>query len=153
MTLYEQILSDLKSAMLNKEKEKTIVLRALKSAIQKKEISERQDGHDSATLSDAEVQQVLQKEAKQRKDSISQFESANRDDLAEKEKFELSVIEEYLPKMMTEEEIASLVDEVFEQVKPEGPQDMGKVMGAVMPKVKGKADGSLVNKVVKEKLN
>ena len=141
MTLYEQILSDLKSAMLNKEKDKTLVLRALKSAIQKKEISERSDGHDSASLSDTDVQLVLQKEAKQRKDSIAQFEKAGRDDLAGKEKSELSIIEEYLPKMMTEDEISALVDDIIEQVKPDGPQDMGKVMGAIMPKVKGKADG------------
>ena len=108
---------------------------------------------DSASLSDTDVQLVLQKEAKQRKDSIAQFEKAGRDDLAGKEKSELSIIEEYLPKMMTEDEISALVDDIIEQVKPDGPQDMGKVMGAIMPKVKGKADGSLVNKVVREKLN
>lgn len=153
MALYQQILSDLKQSMLNKEKDKTIVLRALKTAVQKKEISERNDGHDSAELSDAQVQQVLQKEAKQRKDSISQFEEAGRDDLAQKEKGELEIIETYLPEMMDESEIEKLVDEIIDQVDASGPEDMGKVMGAIMPKVKGKADGSLVNKIVRSRLN
>ena len=94
---------------------------------------------------------VITKEAKQRKDSIEQFENASRFDLSEKEKYELSVIETYLPKLMSEDEITKIVNEVIESVGATGPSDMGKVMGKLMPKVKGKADGGLVNKIVKSK--
>jgi uncharacterized protein YqeY len=151
MGLYQQILDDLKASMLAKEQDKTMVLRALKSAIMKKEISIRQGG--TATLSEEEVVSVITKEAKQRKDSIEQFENASRFDLSEKEKYELSVIETYLPKLMSEDEITKIVNEVIESVGATGPSDMGKVMGKLMPKVKGKADGGLVNKIVKSKLS
>jgi uncharacterized protein len=151
MGLYQTIIDDMKAAMLAKDQDRTMVLRSLKSAIMKKEISLRQGG--IATLSEAEVADVLHKESKQRKDSIEQFENANRLDLSEKEKYELSVIETYLPKMMTEAEITQIVDEVIQAVGAKSAADMGKVMGQLMPKVKGKADGGLVNKIVKSKLS
>lgn len=151
MGLYQQLLDDLKASMLAKEQDKTMVLRAIKSSIMKKEISIRQGG--IATLSEEEVLAVLTKEAKQRKDSIEQFENANRLDLSEKEKYELSIIETYLPILMSEEEITLIVDEVIQAVGATSPSDMGKVMGRLMPKVKGKADGGLVNLIVKSKLS
>jgi len=151
MGLYQQILDDLKASMLAKEQDKTMVLRAIKSSIMKKEISLRQGG--TATLNEEEVISVITKEAKQRKDSIEQFENASRFDLSEKEKFELSVIETYLPKLMSEEEITQIVDEVIQAVGAKSPADMGKVMGKLMPRVKGKADGGLVNQIVKSKLS
>lgn len=150
MSLYDSILSDLKKAMLSKDKDLTQVLRSLKAALLEKEISERKGGE--AKLSEEQVTQVLMKAAKQRKDSIQQYSEAGRDDLVAVEQKELEIIESYLPKMMSENEIAEIVDEVLAQVGASSPQDMGKVMGAIMPKVKGKADGSLVNKIVREKL-
>lgn len=150
MSLYQTILDDMKASMLSKDADRTMVIRALKSAIQKKEISERQGG--TATLTEEDVTEVLRKEAKQRRDSIEQFEAANRQDLADKEIYELGVIEAYLPKLLSEAEIEVLVDEVIAKVGAKSVADMGKVMGALMPKVKGKADGSLVNKIVKSKL-
>ncbi|TNE71841.1 GatB/YqeY domain-containing protein [bacterium] len=150
MSLYQKVLDDMKAAMLSKDQDKTIVLRAIKASILKKEISIRQGG--TATLTDADILDVLTKEAKQRKDSITQFEAANRMDLADKEKYELGIIEDYLPKQLSEEEIEVIVDEVIAATGAKAPSDMGKVMGMLMPKVKGKADGGLVNKVVKAKL-
>jgi len=151
MSLYDTILSDLKNAMKAKEKDRLRVLRSLKAALLEKEISERKGGQ--AKLTDEQIVQVLTKAAKQRKESIEQFERAGRDDLVENEKVELAIIEEYLPEMMSEDKVAELIDEVIAQVGASSPQDMGKVMGAIMPKVKGKADGSMVNKIVRQKLS
>ncbi|MDV7397074.1 GatB/YqeY domain-containing protein, partial [Arthrospira platensis SPKY1] len=95
----------------------------------------------------------LTKAAKQRKDSIEQFSAAGRTDLADRESAELAIIESYLPKQLSEDEIKALVVDAIQQSGASGPGDMGKVMGILMPKVKGKADGGLVNKVVKEHLN
>jgi uncharacterized protein YqeY len=151
MSLYNTILSDLKNAMKAKEKDRLRVLRSLKAALLEKEISERKGGQ--AKLTDDQIVQVLTKAAKQRKESIEQFESAGRDDLVQNEKVELAIIEEYLPEMMSEDKVAELVDVIIAQVGASSPQDMGKVMGAIMPKVKGKADGSMVNKIVRQKLS
>ncbi len=137
--------------MLAKDKDLTQVLRSLKAALLEKEISERKGGE--AKLSEEQVTQVLMKAAKQRKDSIEQYSNAGRDDLVAVEQKELEIIDSYLPKMMSEKEISSIVDEVMAETGASSPQDMGKVMGAIMPKVKGKADGSLVNKIVREKLS
>ncbi|HKJ33022.1 MAG TPA: GatB/YqeY domain-containing protein [Balneolales bacterium] len=151
MSIYDTILSDLKDAMKSKDKDRTRVLRSLKAALLEKEISERKGGE--AKLNDDQIIQVLTKAAKQRKESIEQFENAGRDELADNEKKELKVIEEYLPEMMSEEELTKLVDATIAQVNATSVQDMGKVMGAIMPKVRGKADGSMVNKLVRQKLS
>ena len=147
---YEHILQDLKDAMRSKDASRLQVLRSLKAKILEKEISERKGG--DAALADEQVQEVLMKAAKQRKDSIAQYKEAGRDDLAEAEEYELKVIESYLPEMMTEEEIRSLASEIIKEKSASSPSDMGKVMGALMPKVKGKADGALVNRVVRDLL-
>jgi uncharacterized protein YqeY len=147
MSLKKQLISDLTAAMKAKEADKLTVLRSIKTEIQKVEIAQRKG--DAVELDDAGVLSVLTKAAKQRKDSIEQFEAANRHDLADKEKFELGIIETYLPKQMSEEEITAIVKEVIAQTGAENASDMGKVMGALMPKVKGKADGGLVNKIVR----
>ncbi|TVQ70836.1 MAG: GatB/YqeY domain-containing protein [Balneolaceae bacterium] len=147
---YEKILHDLKEAMRSKDAPRLQVLRSLKAKILEREISERK-GSD-ATLSESQVQEVLMKAAKQRKDSISQYRDAGRTDLLETEEYELKVIESYLPEMMSEDEIRSLASEVIGKTGASSPSDMGKVMGALMPKVKGKADGALVNRVVRELL-
>lgn len=151
MKLSEKIISDLTTAMKSRDAARSQVLRSIKAALQEKEISMRSSG-ERVDLADEVVTQVLMKAAKQRKDSIQQFEQANRDDLASVEKQELEIIESYLPKMMSEVEILAIVKETAAAVGATNPADMGKLMGALMPKVKGKADGSIVNRLVKEHL-
>jgi uncharacterized protein len=148
---YDKIVKDLKEAMRTKDAPRLQVLRSLKAKILEKEISERKG--KEVTLTEGQVHEVLMKAAKQRKDSISQFKDAGRNDLAETEEYELAVIESYLPEMMSGEEIRTLASEIIENTGAASPADMGKVMGALMPKVKGKADGALVNRVVRELLD
>jgi len=150
MNIQDKIISDIKEAMKAKEQDKLRVLRSLKAKLMEKEISERKGGE--AKLSDDQAVEVLMKAAKQRKESIEQFEDGGRDDLAENEKKELKIIEAYLPEMMSEEEVREVVKEKIEQLGASGMQDMGKVMGPLMGQLKGKADGSVVSKVVKEEL-
>lgn len=150
MTIQEQIISDIKEAMKAKEQDKLRVLRSLKAKLMEKEISERKGGE--AKLTDEQAVEVLMKAAKQRKESIEQFEEGGRNDLADNEKKELAIIEAYLPEMMDEEDVRKVVKEKIAAVDASGMQDMGKVMGPLMGQLKGKADGSLVSKVVKEEL-
>ncbi len=149
-TTYDKIAQDLKDAMRSKDTPRLQVLRSLKAKILEKEISERK-GSDVA-LKEEQVHEVLMKAAKQRKDSISQYREAGRDDLAETEEYELHVIESYLPEMLSEDKIRLMAREVIEDTNASSMSDMGKVMGSLMPKVKGKADGALVNRVVRELL-
>ncbi len=151
MSIKEKILDDLKSAMKSRDSERLLVLRSLKAKILEKEISERKGGE--STLTDEQVTEVLIKAAKQRKESIEQFESGGRDDLADREKQELSIIELYLPEMMGEEDIREAVRQQISQMGATDMGDMGKVMGALMGKLKGKAEGSLINRIVKEELS
>jgi len=151
MDIKERILSDLKEAMKSKNAEKTLLLRSLKAKILEKEISERKGG--KSTLSNDQIIEVLMKAAKQRKESIDQFQQGNRQELADKEKKELDLIEAYLPEMMSENEIRSEVQKQIQSMNASGMQDMGKVMGALMGKLKGKADGSMISKIVKEELS
>lgn len=150
MTIQEQIVNDIKEAMKARSQDKLRVLRSLKAKIMEKEISERKDGE--ASLSDEQAVEVLMKAAKQRKESIEQFEEGGRDDLAENEKAELLIIEQYLPEMMDEEEVRAVVKEKIAATGASGMQDMGKVMGPLMGQLKGKADGSMVSRIVKEEL-
>ena len=151
MSIKDSILNDLKEAMKAREADRLRVLRSLKSKILEKEISERSGGE--ATITDEQVVEVLMKAAKQRKESIDQFEKGERQDLADKEKEELTIIETYLPKMMSEEEIRTEVKKEIEGSGASGMADMGKVMGVMMNNLKGKADGSVVSRVVKEELS
>lgn len=151
MSIKEKIMNDLKDAMKAKKADELRVLRSLKSKILEKEISERKGGE--ATISDDQVIEVLMKAAKQRNESIDQFEQGGRDDLVEKEKQELEIIESYLPEMMDDDAIR---DEVLKQIDKMGATsmaDMGKVMGVVMSKLKGKAEGGDVSRIVKEELS
>ncbi|MAL18053.1 MAG: glutamyl-tRNA amidotransferase [Balneola sp.] len=150
MTIKEQIISDIKEAMKAKAKDRLQVLRSLKAKLMEKEISERKDGE--AELNDEQAVEVLMKAAKQRKESIDQFEEGGREDLAEKEKEELKIIEEYLPEMMDEDDVRKIVQDKIKALGASGIQDMGKVMGPLMGQLKGKADGSMVSRVVKEEL-
>jgi hypothetical protein len=145
----QQLKEELKQAMLAKDTQKTSTLRMVISALGYYEIEKGGAGYE-ATEEDVEV--ILQKQAKQRRDSIEQFKAGGRDELAEKETNELHILETYLPKQMGEEEIKKLVEEAITKTGASSAADMGKVMGALMPKVKGKADGGLVSKIVREKL-
>lgn len=150
MSIKEQIFADLKTAMKAKEQDRLRVLRSIKAKLMEKEIEERTGGE--ATLSDESALQVLTKAAKQRKESIDQFEQGGREDLAANERMELEIIEAYLPEMMGEDEVRKIVKAKISAMGATGPQDMGKVMGPLMGQLKGKADGSLVSKLVKEEL-
>lgn len=151
MALKEQIMADLKEAMKQKQKDRLRVLRSLKSKLLEKEISERKGGEGE--LSDEQAVEVLMKAAKQRKESIEQFEEGDREDLAENEREELAIIESYLPKMLSEDEIREAVQEKIDDLGAEDMSDMGRVMGVMMQELKGKAEGSKVSKVVKEELS
>ena len=151
MSIKDQIMADLKEAMKNKDKERLRVLRSLKSKMLEREINERKGGE--AELSDEQAIEVLMKAAKQRKESIEQFEEGGRDDLASSEQEELEVIESYLPEMLSEEEVRDIAREKIEELGAEDMSDMGQVMGVLMQELKGKAEGSVVSQVVKEELS
>ena len=150
MTIKDQIMADLKEAMKAKDQDRLRVLRSLKAKLMEKEIAERKGGE--AELSNEQALEVLIKAAKQRKESIDQFEQGGRKDLADNEKQELEIIESYLPEMMSEDEVRKIIREKISVLGATGPQDMGKVMGPLMGQLKGKADGSLVSRLVKEEL-
>ncbi len=151
MSIKEAILDNLKVSMKAKDAGKTMVLRSLKAKILEKEIAERKGGE--SVLSDEQIIEVLMKAAKQRKESIDQFEAGGREDLAKKEKYELEIIDEFLPQMMSEDEVRVAAKEQIEKMGASSPADMGKVMGALMGRLKGKADGSLISSVVKDELS
>lgn len=132
--------------MKAKDKETLSVLRMLKAAIQNEQIKAGRD------LDGEEELTVLSREMKQRRDSLSEFEKAGRDDLADKVKIEIAIVEKYMPKQLSEEEIRQIVQTAIDQTGATSPNEFGKVMGAVMPKVKGKADGNQVNAIAKELL-
>lgn len=147
--LKQQIQDELKQAMLSKDPLRTSVLRMLKSAITYYEIQKGGAGYEAT---DDDVLKVIQKEAKQRKDSIEQFKNAGRQELVDKETKELEILQKYLPTQISEEEIRTLVKEAIIQTGVKSIAEIGKVMGALMPKVKGKADGGIVSEIVKESL-
>jgi uncharacterized protein YqeY len=144
MTVKETLDIDLKDAMRQKDAIRRTVIRSLRSEIHNQEIEDRKELDDDATI------RVLAKQAQQRRDSIEAFGLAERDDLVEKEKAELAIIMGYLPQQLTPDEVTGIVRASIEQVGAQGPQDMGKVMGAIMPLVRGKAEGREVNRIVTE---
>ncbi|WP_050615819.1 GatB/YqeY domain-containing protein [Bacillus testis] len=148
MSLLDRLNHDMKQAMRNKEKDKLSVIRMLKSALQNEEYALRVD-----ELSEAEELTVLSRELKQRKDSLQEFSKAGRDDLVEKVQSEIKYVEVYMPQQLTSEEVEQIVLETIQSVGAVSKADMGKVMGSLMPKVKGRADGSLVNKLVQQHLS
>jgi uncharacterized protein len=148
MSLLNRLNDDMKQAMKNKEKEKLSVIRMLKASLQNEAIK-----FGKQELSEDEELTVLSREVKQRKDSLHEFTKAGREDLAEKIQTELTYVEIYMPKQLSEEEISAIVQETMVEVGASSKADMGKVMGAIMPKVKGKADGALVNKLVLQHLS
>lgn len=143
----ERINQDFISAMKNKEKEKLSVIRMVKGAIQMEELNKKN------SLTDDEVVSIIAKQIKTRKESIVEFAKGNREDLIEQTKKEITILEEYMPEQMTEEEIDKIIDKTFAEINPVGPSDIGKLMGVISPILKGKADLGLVNKKIREKLN
>lgn len=148
--LKQQLQEQLKQAMLSQDTDKKSILRLLLSAIGYFETDKGGAGYEA---SDEDVLNVIDKQAKQRKDSIEQFEKAGRSDLTDIEKKELQFLQTFLPSQMNEEEIKKLVMDAITQTDAKNIQDMGKVMAALMPKTKGKADGGMVSKIVREELS
>ncbi|MBQ6448008.1 GatB/YqeY domain-containing protein [Cytobacillus oceanisediminis] len=147
MSLLERLNNDMKQAMKNKEKDKLVVIRMIKAAIQNERIKLGRD------LSEEDELSVLSREVKQRKDSLHEFEKAGREDLVDKIRAELKHVEIYMPEQLSEEELAEIVKQTIADTGASSKKEMGKVMAALMPKVKGKADGSLVNKLVQQHLS
>ena len=143
----EQILNDLVAAMKSQDKEKLLVIRSVKSAMQLEEINLKRN------LNDDEVIGVISKQIKTRKDSMLEFEKGNRQDLVDATKKEIEILQAYLPEQLTEEELNKVIDDVFNTVNPTSSKDMGRVMAAITPLVKGKADMKEVSNKIKERLN
>ncbi|UJF35075.1 GatB/YqeY domain-containing protein [Paenibacillus hexagrammi] len=146
MSLSERLNEDMKQAMKSQDKFKLSVIRMVRSTIKNSEIELKR------TLDDNEVLDVLTREIKQRKDSLQEFEKAGRDDLAENLKAELVVLSAYMPQQLSEEEVKAIVQQTIQQVGASSKADMGKVMNALMPQVKGRADGKLINQLVQQSL-
>ena len=146
MSLKDQITEDMKTAMRAKDSERLGTIRLLQAAMKQKEVDER------ITLDDAGVVAIVDKLIKQRKDSIAAFEGAGRQDLADKEKTEMAVLQVYLPARLSAEEVAAEVQAIVAELGAKGPGDMGKVMGAVKAKLAGKADMGEVSAAVKAAL-
>jgi len=147
--LKQKLQEELKQSMLARDVLKTSVLRMLISAIGYYEIQKGGAGYEAT---DEDALSVVQKEAKQRKDSIEQFQKGGRQDLVDKETKELQILQKYLPEQLNEQALISLIIQTIKEEGATSMADMGKVMSVLMPKVKGKADGSVVNKIVKESL-
>lgn len=142
MSLSERLNEDMKQYMKSGDKFALSVVRMIRSAIKNVEIESRK------TLSDDEVLDILSREIKQRRDALQEFEKAGRNDLADQAKAEIDVIQRYMPEPLSDEELNALVEETVKEVGAASKSDMGKVMSAIMPKVKGRADGKRVNAAV-----
>ena len=146
MPLRDQLNEDIKASMKARETDKLAALRLLLSSVKQREVDER------ITLDDAGVVGVVEKMIKQRKDSIAQYEKAARQDLADREKYEISVLQGYLPQQLSPAEVEAIVDEAVAATGAKGAADMGKVMGVVKPKLAGRADMGKVSGLVKARL-
>jgi len=161
MSIKNTLKSNIKIAMQEKKTEELSVLRMVMAAVLNKEKEKRsklnKEGEESkldemSELKDEEILDVISSEAKKRKDSIEQYEKGGRQDLVDQEKKELGILEEYLPEQMNEEDVKKIILEKIQELNANGPQDTGKVMGAIMSQLKGKADGGVINKIVQEEL-
>lgn len=146
MSLKQRLTDDMKAAMKAGEKERLGTIRLMNAAIKQKEVDERVEVDDTQVLA------ILEKMMKQRKDSVSQYEGAGREDLAAVERAEMAIIEQYLPAKLGEAEVLAVIDAVIAEVGASSPADMGKVMGAVKPKLAGQADMGEVSKLIKQRL-
>lgn len=146
MSLKQRLTDDMKAAMKGGDKETLGVIRLINAAIKQREVDERIELDDSAVIA------VLEKMVKQRKDSVSQYEGAGREDLAAIERAELVIIDRYLPAKMAEAEVAAAIDAAIAETGASGAADMGKLMGVLKPRLAGQADMGLVSRLVKQKL-
>ena len=147
MNLVEKINNDMKLAMKSQDKQRLSVIRMLKSAIQLATIEKKHD------LSDDEVIEVLSKQIKMRKDSVTEFSKANREDLANQYNNEIEILMTYMPEQLSREECIKIIDEAIEKVNPTSAKQMGLIMKEVTPKLKGKFDMGEVSKIIKDKLS
>lgn len=146
MSLKQRLTDDMKAAMKGGDKERLAVIRLVNAAIKQREVDER------IQLDDTQVLAVLEKMIKQRRDSVSQYEAANREDLAAVERFEISVIQDYMPQALGEAEIEALIDAAIAETGATTGRDMGKVVGVLKPKVAGRADMGAVSARIKARL-
>lgn len=146
MSLKEKIQDDVKNAMRGGEKDRVRILRMVTAAIKQKEVDERID------LDEAQVLAVLDKMLKQRRDSLSQYQEANREDLAKVEEEEIAIIATYMPQALSEAEVDTLISEAIDGMGATGMQDMGKVMGVIKPQAQGRADMGQISQKIKAKL-
>jgi len=147
MSINEQIKSDIKTAMRAKDTERRNTLRNIQAMVKQIEVDERRE------LSDADLESILMKYAKQREDAIAQFKEAGRDDLVAKEEAELKIVRSYLPEPLTDEELTSILQEIIADVGAESMKDMGKVMGRAKATIGSRADGGRINRCVKSLLS
>ncbi|SFL81238.1 hypothetical protein SAMN04487943_104109 [Gracilibacillus orientalis] len=148
MAIVELLNQDMKQAMKDKDKVTLGVIRMVKASMQNEAIKLQKD-----TLSEEQELNVLAKELKQRKDSLHEFKEAEREDLVSKLEDEINIIQAYMPEQLSDEELEEIVVQTIEEVQAQSKKDMGKVMSALMPKVKGKAEGSRVNQLVQKNLS
>mgnify|MGYP003305174927 CR=1 FL=1 len=144
--MVEKLKQDMVEAMKNKEKERLTVIRMVKAAMDQEHIDRKREINDELLID------VVNKQIKMRKDSISEFEKGGRNDLVEKTQSEVDILMSYLPEQLSVEEVQQIIDEIFAEVKPESQKDMGKVMKEATAKLKGKADMKEVSNIIKEKL-
>ena len=144
--LKDQILNDQKAAMKGGDKPRLATIRLIMAAIKQQEVDSRKD------VSDEDVIAILTRMVKQRRDSVDQYTKAGRKDLADQETAEIAIIDEYLPEQLSDEEVASVIDEIISATGAAGPQDMGKVMGQLKGKLQGRADMGAASAIVRQKL-
>ena len=144
--MVEQLEKDMIAAMKAGEKEKLTVIRMVKAALKQEQIDHKKEINDELLID------VVNKQIKMRKDSIAEFEKANRTDLVDKTQSEIDILTTYLPEQLSSEEVEKIINDIFEEVKPEGMKDMGKVMGLAQAQLKGKADMKEVSTIIRNKL-
>lgn len=148
MSLLDRLNEDMKQAMRAKDKDKLSVIRMVKAALQNEAISQ-----GVSELNEDQELSVLSREMKQRNESLKEFKNAGREDLVLKLEKEIEILKVYMPKQLSEDELEKIVQDTISELQVTSKKDFGKVMGAIMPKVKGKADGSIVQKLVQKHLN
>ena len=144
--MVEQLEKDMIESLKSKEKEKLTVIRMVKAALKQEQIDHKKEINDELLID------VVNKQIKMRKDSIAEFEKANRTDLVDKTQSEIDILATYLPEQLSSEEVEKIINDIFEEVKPEGMKDMGKVMGLAQGQLKGKADMKEVSTIIRNKL-
>ena len=144
--MIEKLEKDMIAAMKEQNKDRLTVIRMVKAALKQEQIDHKKEINDELLID------VVNKQIKMRKDSITEFEKGGRQDLVDKTEEEIKVLMEYLPEQLSSEEVLQVIEEIFAEVKPEGPKDMGKVMSLAQAKLKGKADMKEVSTMIREKL-